>query len=302
MILMTNYCIENITAEFIGCSNIPWIQSKETDFLFQFVPHQASPIHQRKEKPTFVNGECQLRNSPCICTQNAISGSSEYQKSLDLIHKNPVSVNWLDPRGLPIICLGMILNTSIKVVQTNLNTSLGLLIPKYFEGCGEEILEADRRIGEDQTENSFLENIWYPALTASPSFLSEAANIIDPTEIFPIVEYASDDSLGIDQLSVLLDHIDLLDKQRVRTEKILYINENRPDHVFSTLAKSFNSFKIGESIQRVPVLTPGGNGPTAISMMLAGIIANGLIVTPKNSIFPIEKNPIWGVCIIRRLV
>jgi hypothetical protein len=126
--------------------------------------------------------------------------------------------------------------------------------------------------------------------------------MIDPVEVFPIIEFPENQSLEPDETTPFSAHIQLLEDLRVRTEKIIYLNPRRPESTYRILGDSFSSLQRSGSISKIPLASLGGTGPTLAAIVLASIVNSTAITEPGEILFPSTiDDSVWGYAIARRI-
>ena len=71
----------------------------------------------------------------------------------------------------------------------------------------------------------------------------------------------------------MANHKELLDGKKVRTEKIMYINENTPNETFEYIINSIKHLPRVPSVTS-PIVTPGGKPVNYLSIALAAVVTD----------------------------
>ena len=283
------------TVDFLEGSALPWTASRR-ETLCLLVPHQISPI---EGKTLHEDNPLDIPRCSVLCScQKGYRGLFERQ-ARPTTGGRQSAMKWIDLRGVPTTCLLTVIYDAIGEVRSDSDRYLGVIIPR---GSGPAATSPDCTAEGDlvvfREPPARSRRVWYPSLDLDPSLLQRAAAIIQPNEIFPIVEFPPIEILGSE--TSLTRQMDVLEGLHVRTERVVHLNPRVPDSTFGILAKSFRSLPKGGTHPRVAILTPGGKAPTVASSLLAGALNDATVVEPEGTLFPSERSDIWGFAVVRR--
>ncbi len=291
----------SLEVEFVHGKQPPW-ENVTGDALYLLAPHQREQTVPQLPEQLGPKGGLEIRTAACVCGPASDTHSPRIDTILkETKHTMSLSTIWIDPRGIPGACLSRVFGQAVDHHLSTPNATLGIVVPEVSnmnskEGTPKE--ETDNSLPAEEV--AWRKVVWYPSMSLHKASLQSTLESIEPMDIFPIVECPSDDTLQPDFDTPLLEHMEMLEDQRVRTEKVIYIRSDRPNDTYGLLRKSFESLEIGESIPRTPVVTLGGTGPSLLAMVLATVTSGAKAFPAGGILFPRHQNDIWGYAVIRR--
>jgi len=285
-----------IVVWFVSGAKIPFNASAD-DIAISVAPHQEPSAAKRSI------GELAhvSRFVPAGCVVSGHTQPGRPPPIDDLISKGftPSGV-WLDAFGMPAGCLASNIARWIQATQNHLAGMLAVAIrggparttPR--EGVVWRI-DAARPLSRDEREaKSF---IWYPALSRDATFLAKCADALNPVDIFPVVAFPDQQSVRSDES--LVQHHELLQSYRVRTERMIYIPADKPNVAFSVLSRSLAALPRSSSAPREGIITPGLPSFLYVAELLSAVMSSGaLMVDLEES--PFEGSEITGLVVLVR--
>jgi len=292
--------VRNLDIDFVEGEYCPWSATKD-DFVSWITPHHTAPLEGVFPRSSFPSSTKNL-SLQCPCgsgshSPNGVDTTCSHLKN----ELNFSAIEWLDPRGLPLACFERILKNALGDIRWKRIANVGVLIPRIPREDYPRLIAGTGSNSDIARDFSGRKPVWYPCLSNEASVLRDLGELINPIEVFPIVELPLDGLLKPDSELSAWSHLDLLEGMRVRTEKTIYLDPQRPELTYRTMANSFSSLQASGPTPKIPVVTPGGSIPTLLALAIAAVVNGSMIIPCDDPLLriPVTKDDIWGFAIVR---
>lgn len=289
-----------ILVNFVKGTQVPFYGAT-SDLLLRITPHQsASLLGHAKGTERHVGVRCKQINVNCVCVRKRLQSTATDVYGVMSAARN--SLLWLDPTQIPAECLASLFAHWLRNVQSTSNTGLGIVIPS----SDKTVLDENSLRAWTLTSSGYLQReireidlpVWYPSLTRKCRFLEEIVKVIEPFDVFPIVEFPQ--IIDYDTEKEIFLHHQLLDQYRTRTRNFIYLNDGSPEEALRTLHETFQVVPRSGKMPRSLVITPGGRSMSYLVILLAGVLAEGTFITSEIEIPYSESQGTWGFAIFKK--
>ncbi len=276
-----------LSLDLVGREEIELFTSSP-NAVIRFIPHQSYPIGRVVNVSQVQLPQEEAVDLPCVCQKR--SGKGGRSKLLDFISQrskeDPTCTIWMNPSKMPISCFLSSFAVWMKTTEDVAGTTvLGVVVPEYPEPVNSDgriqIWSVSAR-GTVLTAKEIENAVWYPSLARSESELLSSSANLNIFRVFPITEVSCEAGTG--SYSGTTGHISLLDENRMRTEKIMYVNSRTPNETFEYLVNSIDHLP-RRPVATTPILTPGGGSRGYLAMALAAAVTDSLLLLDSQETF-----------------
>ena len=227
-----------ITMDYLECNSPPFNRSALEGKLI-INPHQTKHLDNPTNTYNPLPYNCKSIEIACVCLKNS---SKALDSVVDDLDGSPI-LYWFDPSNLPTECIASIIINWKDHIMKGKNIALGIVIPEgevSQKDAPFELWHADP-FGVSyvaQSSNS-VPVWWYPALLRDRTALEQAAENLDPYDVFPLLEFPNRSIQWGER--TLTNHYQMLEKYRTRTRNIIYLDSLCPDQAFDQLYRTLKS-------------------------------------------------------------
>lgn len=280
-----NYQLDYLSFEEINKN------TTEKNVIVRLLPHQNYSNNSNFQSDCSLLSNSKVLDSLCSCIREKDSSGGKIQNWEEILKKfnkeEYDSTIWINPTGIPISCLMTCLRHWINTQTFNNCNTIGIMLPTYSckidKKTKGELWKSNINGWIKYRWKAHMNAIWYPSLALHDSILKEFAEKIEILKIFPLSESLSETNIDIE--SDLLNHIEFLDNNKVRTEGIIYIDENSPQSTFELITNSINNLPRSSTIDIIPVISPNGIPVNFFTVAIAGLITDAIFLINLDDFF-----------------
>jgi hypothetical protein len=278
----------------------PMPKFKRSDFerILSFKPHHVRSLARIDSEYKSLNPKnVQIMEINCSCLDDEIAKVINEVSSLAY-----PTLLWLDPQLLMTECIAAVVNTWKDNSSATNKVALAITIPEGSTLQSKTGLFEPWKIRGSKhiycDINDLNEPVWYPSLARDPGSLNDAAAILNPYDVFPLVEF-SEFSIEWGE-KMVTNHYSMLEQYRTRTRNFIYVDVSHPDRAFQQFYGTLKAIRLNGAAVFQPVLTPGGDASVFLATVIAGVLAEAYFLAPREEIPINSPKEAKGVMILRK--